>query len=149
MKRDIKISNNFYLWEFFDRETYENDRLSNKILIGILDPKIIALSQFIRDRYGSPVTINDWKHKGQYENSGFRAPECTTGAKFSQHRFGRACDYKIDSLTPLEFREDIRNHYPLFRDAGLTTIEKRTSTWTHCDVRETQQNELYEVPYFF
>lgn len=31
---------------------------------------------------------------------------------------------------------------------GLTTIEKGTKTWTHCDVRETEQNDLYEVSLF-
>lgn len=148
MKQHIKVSDNFWLWEFFDKETYEDDRLSVVSLIGILDPKIINLSQFIRERYGLPVTINDWKSGGTYSFSGFRPPNCMTGAQFSQHRFGRACDYKIDGMSSFEFREDIREHFILFKNKGLSTIEKGTTTWTHCDVRETQQNELYEVSLF-
>ncbi len=146
MKKDIKVSDNFWLWEFFDQETYEGRSLN--VLIGILDPKIICLSQFIRERYGRAVTISNWKNGGRYQDSGFRSRNCQIGAEFSQHRFGRACDYKVDGLTPLEIRRDIREHYPLFRDKGLTTIEQGTKTWNHCDVRETQQEELFEVPFF-
>ncbi len=146
MKKDIKVSKNFWLWEFFDKETYEGCSLN--VLIGILDPKIISLSQFIRDRYGRAVTINNWKNRGRYEDSGFRSRHCQIGAEFSQHRFGRACDYKIDGMAPFEVRSDITNNYLLFKDIGLTTIEQGTKTWTHCDVRETQQNDLNKVPLF-
>ncbi|KKN72982.1 hypothetical protein LCGC14_0405360 [marine sediment metagenome] len=170
MKQDIKVSDNFWLWEFFDKETYE--KCSKNVLIGILDPKIIALSQYIRNRYDLAVTINNWKSGGFYSFSGFRPPTykikesdfkdivckpCLeeiksipdpVGATLSQHKFGRACDYKIAGMTPEEFRIDIKESFRSFKVRGLSTIELGTDTWTHCDVRATGKHTLLEVPFF-
>ncbi len=148
-KYDVKISKNFYLWEYFDENTFKN--YPEHLLLGFLDPRIIQLSQFIRDRYNKGVTINDWMRNGTYSYSGFRAPLCLIGATMSQHKFGRGCDYKVSGMDCEEIRDDIRKNFSKFKEVGgLTTIEKDTKTWVHCDLRWTKGNRdtLLEVAYY-
>jgi len=135
----MKVSKNFWLQEFLPPDLYE---MSPQSGIWMIDRRIINIAQFIRERYGKPVTINNWHSGGQYKESGFRNPFTKTGALLSQHKFGRAIDAKIDGLHPEEIREDIRQNYALFRVVGLTTIEVDTPTWVHMDCRNTNQDSL-------
>jgi hypothetical protein len=50
-------------------------------------------------------------------------------------------------VSPAEVRQDIIDHYPLYREAGVTTIEAETPTWVHVDCRNTRQETLLIVPY--
>lgn len=91
-----------------------------------------------------PIFINTWHQQGQYKESGYRTPNATTGAKYSQHRFGRAGDLKISGIDYEEFRDVIRKHWA---DFGVTTIEENTPSWLHVDIRNTGLDKLLEVPY--
>ena len=143
----MKVSNNFDLYEFIDPETYKHWGDS---CIWFIDPKIIKVAQLIRDRFNKVVTVNNWHSGGQYHFSGFRPPECTTGAKLSQHRFGRAADFKIIGLPNYgadEIRDDIITNFQDYALAGLTTIEDAvfSPTWLHADVRQTKIATLFIV----
>ena len=137
----MKVSANFNLKEFIDPETYKRFGDSS---IWFIDNRIITLAQFIRERLNKPCTINNWSNGGQYQYSGFRPPECTIGAKLSQHRFGRGIDLKCKGMTADEVREDIIKNFDIYNKIGLTTIEdgKFAPTWCHIDIRETNQEEL-------
>ena len=133
----MKVSQNFSLSEFIDRDTYKRFGDSS---IWFIDQRIIHIAQLLRDRVDLPITING----GQYNWSGFRSPSCTLGAKLSQHRFGRAIDVKVKGMTPVEVGEEIEENFEIYKKAGLTTIEnvEHTKTWNHLDVRWTNQDKL-------
>jgi len=83
---------------------------------------------------------------GTFINSGFRSPLCDVGAHFSQHKFGRAADLKLDGITPEEVRRDIIANFNLYREkTAITTIEAQTPTWLHVDVRFTNMEHLLIV----
>lgn len=140
----FKVSDNFYLDEFVDPETYK--AWGNKS-IWFIDPKVIRIAQLLRDLVGAPVTINNWWDGGQYKLSGLRPLDANIGAKLSQHKFGRGIDVKVKGMKPNEVHELITYHLSDFQEVGLTTMEhvNLTPTWTHLDVRTTIQDELLMV----
>lgn len=137
--------NYFKTQEFVSREIYEKWGESS---LWFVDPRTLKLANFVREFFGKPITINNWTSGGQYNYSGFREPECTEGAKLSQHRFGRAIDIKVAGMAPRAVFDAIRANEKLFMDAGLTTLEKAedTPTWTHCDIRQTGLGNILIVP---
>jgi len=138
----MKVSNNFYLQEFVDEGTYKQWGDSS---IWFVDPRIITLAQFIRERLGKPCTINNWHGGGKFQYSGFRPPKCTVGATLSQHRFGRAIDLKVKGMTADQTREDIMDSWKIYHKAtALTTIEDGAyaPSWCHIDIRTTGMDDL-------
>jgi|TARA_R110002020_G_scaffold113252_4_gene260557 hypothetical protein len=137
----MKLTANFTLQEFIDPNTYAKYGDSS---IWFIDPRIVNLAQFTRERLGKPCTINNWSNGGQYSYSGFRPPECTIGAKLSQHRFGRGIDLKVSGMTADEVREDIITNFDVYKKVGLTTIEDGAyaPTWCHIDIRDTKSDKL-------
>jgi len=135
------LTTNFRLEEFIDPDTFKK---YGEQSIWFIDPRIVNLAQFIRERLGKPCTINNWYSGGQYQYSGFRPPACTIGASLSQHRFGRAIDLKVSGMSADEVRDDIINNYDVYRKVGLTTIEDGAyaPTWCHIDIRDTKLDTL-------
>lgn len=138
----MKLSKDFSLVEFVPPAIYE--RYLDKS-IWFIDPKIVVMAQFLRNRFGKPVTINNHHSGGDFQYSGFRDYRSTIGAVNSQHRHGRAIDFRIKGVTPGEIREDIAVNFELYRTTGLTTIEEDTATWTHIDCRNTGSDQLLIV----
>lgn len=140
----MRISKDFFDHEFVPPAIYEH-YVDNSIWF--IDPKIVQMAQFIRDRFGKPITINNYLSGGSYQYSGFRDSSCLIGAINSQHRHGRAMDFRIKGITPEETRADIIANFEQYRKAGLTTIEADTATWIHIDCRFTNQDSLLIVPF--
>jgi uncharacterized protein YcbK (DUF882 family) len=84
-----------------------------------MDPALIDLLQQVRDHFDLPVHIT----------SGYR---CETrnrvvgGAKHSQHLKGKAADFTVDGVAPVEVQWYLRDHM-----GGLG----KAKTFTHADVR--------------
>lgn len=141
----MKVSANFQLKEFIDKKTYSK---WGDASIWFIDPKIISIAQFVRERHGKPVTINSWFSGGQYNYSAFDPPGgYRKASSLSQHRFGRAIDLKLlgeENKGADILRDDIINNFDLYRKFGLTTIEdaKYAPTWCHIDCRSTGMDEL-------
>lgn len=140
----IKVSENFYLDEFINDEIYK--RFKGKS-IWFLDIRVIAIAQLLRTLSGRSVTINNWYNGGQYKDSGLRRLSGGIGAKYSQHRYGRAIDVKVEGLTIAEVLDIIVDNEQAFRQAGLTTIEdiKYTPTWMHLDCRYSDSEDILYV----
>lgn len=132
----MKVSNNFIIQEFVPPSIY-NEWFEKSIWF--IRPVVISFAQFIRDRYGKSVTINNWHAQGKFAERGFRMPTSSTGGKLSQHRFGNAIDFNVAGMTADEVRADILAHESEFMAAGLTTIEDGAyaPTWVHADFRTT------------
>lgn len=140
----MKVAKDFILPEFVPRSIHY--RYGDKS-IWFLDPAVFDIAQFLKDRFKKIIIINNWIWGGTYNESGYRTPNTSTGATYSQHKFGRAIDVKIQDVTPAELRDDIIKHYNLYRKKGVTTIEEGTPTWTHIDCRNTGSDDLLIVPF--
>lgn len=135
----MKLSRNFYLEELVHPDFLTIPGLSP---VWLLDPRIIRLAQFVRDRFNKPVTINDWESGGAYRNSGLRPFNSAEGAAWSDHKFGRAIDVKVRDIEAREIQTDVIRNYPAYQAMGLTAMEHGTPTWTHLCCRNTRQNSL-------
>lgn len=110
----------------------------------LLDYRAVFTLQQLRDHLG-PITVNNWHTGGSYKESGLRSPFTNTGAKFSQHKFGRAFDCKFRNYTPRQVAD-----YVLARPSEfpyLTTIENpdATPTWFHFDTRNHGRQGVWIV----
>ncbi len=112
----MKVSKDFSLAEFVPPAIYEHFVYKS---IWFIDPKIVQMAQFIRDRFGKPITINNYLTGGSYQYSAFRDNACTIGAENSQHRHGRAIDFRIQGMSPMEIRADIIRNFEQYRASGL------------------------------
>lgn len=112
-----------------------------------LDPRMLDLAQFYRDFFEAPVTVNTWAWDRRFEERGFRLPDTNTGARLSQHKFGRAFDCNVEGLTPDAVRSRIIDNEALFMEKGLTTLESGdiAKTWVHSDIRKTNQDSILIV----
>lgn len=100
----------------------------------LLDPRALIVLDALREKFG-PCVVNDWHLGGGFKESGFRNPVTGTGARLSQHKFGRAFDCKFKNAKPREVFDHLLEHadeWPL-----LTVLEdvEHTWSWVHIDVR--------------
>lgn len=143
----VQLTDNFYLDEFVDPSTYA---ARGKRSIELIDMRIVYACQYIRDHLGY-ITVNNWanyKNGKKYVESGLRSPFTKTGAKFSQHKYGRAADIKVAGKSPAEVHAFIKAHEQFFIERQwITTMEELddTPTWTHIDCRFTGLDKLLIV----
>lgn len=144
MKR-IQVTPNFHLDEFIDPSTYAS---RGEKSLSLMDHRIIVLAQWLLETLDKPITINNWATGGQYRESGLRNFNTKTGAKWSQHKFGRAIDVKCKDATPKQIFAVIKAHEQYLIDNQIcTTIENTdyTKTWIHLDCRFTGLDHLLIV----
>lgn len=144
MKR-VKLTDNFYLDEFVCPEIYSARGAQS---VQLLDMRIIMAVQFLREKIGKPITINTWWSGGQYHESGLREFNTRTGAKLSQHKYGRAVDIKVSGMTPREVYEVVMSHEQhLIEHQLITTVESLAATrsWLHVDCRYTGLDKILIV----
>lgn len=138
------VSEHFVIQEFVPPQIYEQFKENS---IWFINPKVIAIAEFVRSFFKKPVTINNWHTGGTYTESGFRMPNTLTGAKLSAHKRGCAIDIKMPGVNYNDVRKAILDNEKLFMDAGITTIEDGTQTWLHVDCRYTNLNKILVVPF--
>jgi hypothetical protein len=102
----------------------------------LMDERILRGADWLREMFG-PCTINGKFGGKGFTESGLRDPFTKTGAKFSQHKFGRALDLKFHKVTCKEVYEYIIRNPGQARENGITTVEDIafTGTWLHIDCR--------------
>jgi len=140
----MQVRPDFDLREFVPPSVWEAFGAASR---WFLDPRMLDLAQFYRDYFDASVTVNTWAWNGRFKERGFRLPDTNTGARLSQHKFGRAFDCNIAGMTPEEVRERIMDNEALFMDKGLTTLESGeiAKTWVHSDIRTTTQDSILIV----
>ena len=122
----------FVVQELVGPQTYAD--LGEEMCWRLLDEPMLRTLDTFREQFG-PITINNWSSGGPYKESGLRDLLTPTGAKYSQHKFGRAFDCKFKDLSPAAASAFILANptkFPL-----LTTLEdvRFTPTWLHADSR--------------
>lgn len=111
-----------------------------------LDPRAVRALVDLRFWLNAPIIVNDWHRGGRFKASGFRTPGMI-GAKYSQHKFGRAFDIKVVGIPAKEIQERILENDLRIVRMGFTTMENpdATPTWTHLDCRFTGRLSLLIV----
>jgi hypothetical protein len=140
----MQVTKNFSVQELVPPDVY-NAR--GDAAAQLIDLRIVLVAQWLREKTGQSIVINNWNSGGQYQESGLRNFDTATGAKWSQHKFGRALDLKVNGMEPEAVRQLIRDNWDTLKVIGLTTIEKDTPTWVHIDCRYTGLDNLLEVNY--
>ena len=135
----VKISENFYLDEVMHPTMYKKFGAKSRWFI---DQRLIDIVQFIREKTGQPITVNDWYKGGRFKERGLRNPNTSTGAKYSQHKFGKALDFVVSGMSADEVRENILGEWKDdLMELGLTAIEAGVS-WVHIDIRNTGEKDI-------
>lgn len=125
----------FQIYELVPKSTYElfeHERRLNQ-LWWLFDPRILKAADRIRERYGKMVA-NTWWWGGQHQYRGWRPPGCNVGARYSQHRFGRALDLIPTVVSVEEIRRDIKAG----ENFGFITCIEDDVSWLHIDCRNYQ-----------
>lgn len=121
--------------ELVDPKTYE------RMLDGCLElfnPQALQALDDLREFFGVPVIVNNWHEGGPFRYRGYRPPEYKGGAKFSQHRLGKAFDCDIHGFTAEEARTRILKH----KDNPLLCLIMRLEggvNWLHFDLKPVQE----------
>ena len=102
----------------------------------LMDERILRGADWLRELFGACTINGKFNGKG-FTESGLRDPFTATGAKFSQHKFGRALDLKFHKVSVKEVYEYIIRNPSEARANGITTVEDiaYTPTWLHIDCR--------------
>lgn len=145
-----KISKHFIVEELVPESFFKKYQGRSRWFI---QPQLLSLIDFFRERFSVPVLINDWKFGGDFQYSGFRPSDCAIGAKYSQHKLGAAADMKFEGMLVQEVYHDIMNNQELYQEAGLRAVESISYTtagnawggWIHADVRNTGKSKLLIV----
>jgi len=143
MKQRVQVSKNFHLDEFIPKEFWYDQ--PNWKLFRCIDPRLFPLHQKVRERHGA-MTMNNYIHGGNRNESGLRIVRHTYYGIFSDHSYGRAGDSVLDKDIR-EVWEDIRKNYTrIYQPLGLTAIEVgKTITWLHMGIGNMLSNDLFEI----
>lgn len=121
--------------------------LPERILWGLFDDRMLYTADKLREQFG-PAEANNWSYvaedtpeKAINHYRGFRPFDVTIGAKYSQHRFGRALDLTFKNVAAEEVRQYIiaakKAAHPKDCAKYITAIELNVD-WLHFDVRYHQ-----------
>ena len=120
----------FQPYELVPRATYELLKNRPWIIWQLFDNRVLYIGDRIRKRYGKMIA-NTWYWGGVHQYRGWRPSRCPVGARWSQHKFGRAEDLVPVEVTAEEIRQDIKAGENF---SGITCIEDGVN-WLHFDVR--------------
>lgn len=110
---------------------------------GLLDERILRSIDSLRENLSTPIIINTPTNLDR----GLRRFDSAVGAKYSQHKFGRAMDIVVDGIPALDVQIHIRDNikkYPF-----ITAMETGTAQWTHIDCRNQPEYTLGSPLYAF
>lgn len=109
-----------FAWNFFDERMLED-----------LD--------LLRELWGKPLIINNWKNGGQYKESGLRCNvdsivKAKTTPYLSAHTLGRGFDIKPQNLKDVPLlHECVIDNYKKFKVLSRIENLEATPTWVHVD----------------
>jgi hypothetical protein len=137
------IPRHFKAYELLPKDLYEKFGENGLYLI---DDRILWTLDSLRDHFNTPIIINNWKSDGEFSQRGYRNDN-DVGAKFSSHRFGRACDFDICGITSEEFRELVRKEKLTEQLKYITRIED-LKLWNHIDVMGLPRESNESIEFF-
>jgi hypothetical protein len=107
-------------------------------IFSLFDDRLLITADRLRERFG-PMTVNNWRRGGERKESGLREPFTRTGARWSQHKFGRALDALIRDISAEEVRKQILADpfHPDFEYITCLemTVDGKPISWLHFSVQ--------------
>lgn len=130
------IPDGFELYELLPKAFYQSYYSPDNAmkLWNIFDYRLKYTIHHLRKLYGTMV-MNDWIWGGVNQYRGWRPTDCICGARFSQHKYGRAGDLKPTKVSVHKVREDILSN-PFSIEFKYITCVEMDVTWLHVDVRD-------------
>jgi hypothetical protein len=98
-------------------------------VISLFRPEILIAADTIREHFGKPCTINNWKKGGQFSQRGLRTVQ-QGKAELSMHFFAGALDMDILGIPADIARKEIIKNQNNF--STITRIEVGVN-WLHVD----------------
>lgn len=143
MTTPTKISDHFFYHEFFSSGIWHN--YNKALLRKLLDPRLIPIMEKVRTKLNRPVFVNNWKWGGNSMYRGFRPQNSPVGSLYSQHKFGRAVDFKVGGMSADEVRQFILDNEQEYMAAGVTRLEsgQDAPTWVHVDMAWTGMHHIH------
>lgn len=158
---------NFYTCKYFKikelvpYDIYINHKHEAWKLWMALDIRSLLTADMIRELVDTSIIINSRNYGGkQFDNSGMRLKNSNVGAKFSQHKFGRANDLKFHSedWTPEKlrlymkkigcFEEGFRKKFTI-PFLNLKNFNKKNSLIEYIFNQLDQQVPIEFIPFIF
>lgn len=99
----------------------------------LFDDRVLRTADILRNLYG-PIIMNDYHHGGTNQFRGFRPFDCEIGAKWSDHKFGRAGDLVFKFTTAEQVRQDVLDNPGDQSFKHITAIEMGVD-WFHFATR--------------
>jgi hypothetical protein len=103
------------------------------VLWCLLDDRILRSADRLRQRYGK-CFVNTWPFGGSLELCGWRPATSPVGARWSDHKWGRALDLHFETVEAAEIRADIRAN-PWREAFELITAIEADVDWLHIACR--------------
>ena len=125
------ICKHFQIHELVDPDTYNQFAEAAWMFFC---PAALQALDLLRDYFGAPIVVNNWRHGGEFKYRGFRPVMSSVGGNYSQHRMGRAFDLDVIGYTANEVRRTIiiNKDMPSFR---LINCLETDINWVHFDTR--------------
>lgn len=138
MTKWTRYNDYFYLEEFFPPDMMSHPSFASK-----LDKRVIEVLTCIRNELRRPITVNNWHlgpadKSGRYTQRGVRSFSSLIGAKYSQHKFGRAADFTVADMSAESVRQFIKREGDRIAEKCKVmniTLEEKTD-WVHLDIRD-------------
>lgn len=101
----------------------------------LFDPRILWTIDRIRELYGKPMTVNNWKSGGPFSLRGWRpsSVDLVKGVLVDQHKYGRAIDFDIAGVPASSFVSDVLSRPAANEFQYITGLE--IASWNHIDCR--------------
>jgi len=111
------------------------------------DPRLVQLTNVIREKIGKAVYVNNWADGGVYNERGLRCIQCSlvkikieaNELYMSGHLLGKANDFDVEGLVPQEVREWLIKHKSLW--PYNFRLEDKVS-WVHLDLYNNTDNKI-------
>ena len=131
----MKISPHFDIEEFVPQQIHQ---IYGDQSVWFIDIRLVEGMEWLRAYFNASIIINNWHQSGPFQNRGFRSPAATTGARLSQHKFGRACDFNVVGIKPDQVYDRLVADWgEVSKHTFFTTMEDKADTpsWSHIDGR--------------
>ena len=100
----------------------------------LLDRQAIDTLDFIKEKSGKTVIVNNWKWGGEDQYRGYRDRDCPIGAKYSAHKDGKAFDVTVKGWTDEQFEEWLKEHASEL-PYNIRIEQENTNSKVHFDTR--------------
>ena len=115
------------------------------------DPRLIAVIDWMRETIDRPITCNNWKWGGNFQQRGFRAnldqivrDKTLQGRLYcSSHNNGQGIDFDVKGMTAEQVRQWLKDNKA---DIPFNIRVEDDVSWVHIDVRNTGQKLYFFKP---